>query len=295
MRAPIRRNSQADFADRLQTVLILDWDDTLFPTTFVRKDCGLDWRLPIAEQVQPGPGRVQVEKLLERLSQRVEAFVNLACSLAQVVIVTLASAPWVSTSSQNFMPGLCRVLEQQGIEVVYAREKISEKQRQEYAAQAFKTSADEANYWMRAKARAMEEAIQSFYGTTGASWKNLISIGDSDFERVALATLAAEHFQSEARGGQIVETGHTSMAISKEGQLQRLRAKTIKMLDEPSCEELLAQATLFQSWLPHIINKDSGMDVDMVGSLDDNYLCEVNQHVTGKVEALRWRDLASVE
>uniref|UniRef100_A0A7S4W049 PH domain-containing protein n=1 Tax=Alexandrium monilatum TaxID=311494 RepID=A0A7S4W049_9DINO len=290
----IRRNSQAAFASKNHTVLVLDWDDTLFPTTFVRKDLNLDWRFPIASQVRPGPSRTQVERLLDKLSRRVEDFVSTACSLAHVVVVTLASSPWVTTSSQNFMPRLGRLLQEQNVEVVYARNKISEQNRQEYARKAFKSSVDEATYWMRAKAAAMQEVISKFHGGA-ASWKNLISIGDADFERVALATVAQEHFLQESIGGQIVETGRTSMVISKDGHLQRLRAKTVKMLDEPSCEELIAQARLFRTWLPHIVRKDAGFDVDMVGSQDDRYLSEVHQFVTGKLEEVRWQDLAALD
>ncbi|CAE8583384.1 unnamed protein product, partial [Polarella glacialis] len=37
-----RRNSQIDFSSPEQTIIILDWDDTLFPLTYVRTDLHLD-------------------------------------------------------------------------------------------------------------------------------------------------------------------------------------------------------------------------------------------------------------
>ncbi|CAE7243575.1 unnamed protein product [Symbiodinium necroappetens] len=49
--APLgRRNSQAFFADKAQTLLIFDWDDTLFPTTYVRDDLDLSWNKPLKDQ-----------------------------------------------------------------------------------------------------------------------------------------------------------------------------------------------------------------------------------------------------
>ena len=91
--APGRRNSQAGYAEKNNTALILDWDDTIFPTTWVRDDCGalgvpiqgwlsvlwfavstncgcqgMNWRLPLDQQLErEGRRRPIIQGLLAKL------------------------------------------------------------------------------------------------------------------------------------------------------------------------------------------------------------------------------------
>merc|ERR1712060_1004329 len=103
-----------------------------------------------------------------------------------------------------------------------------------------------------------------------------------DFERAALFATADEYVRKEGEGGHITESGLTSELITKDGHLKRLRAKTVKMLDEPSCEEMTAQIKLLTSWLPFIVKKDEGMDLELADSTDDETLNELNLEITGK-------------
>jgi len=50
---------------------------------------------------------------------------------------------------------------------------------------------------MQAKAEAMREEIEEFYSKSKSSWKNILSFGDSDFERVALVTTAERYVRRE--------------------------------------------------------------------------------------------------
>jgi len=290
----VRRDSQLGFASRASTVLVLDWDDTLFPTTYIRQDCGLDWRRPIKAQVKPGRGRDELLASLERLADKVEAFVNLACSLAHVVIVTLAKRPWVVTSAENFMPRLRSLLERHDIEVLYAREHVTQEMKDDYAKSEFKASDQEVDFWMRAKANAMREQFDRFHGDN-LSWKNLLSIGDGEFERIALITTAERWLTQERQDAQVIETGLTSELVSSAGHRKRLRTKTVKMLDEPAIEEMVAQHELFISWLPHLVKRDRGIDIVIEDSEDDARLRELDCDVTGlRRESLTWRRLAGI-
>merc|ERR1712151_1103821 len=118
----IRRNSQEKFALKSDTMVILDWDDTLFPTTFIRHDCGLDRKRSIRDQVEESPGRDELERLLDQLSERVENFLNLGAENAHIVLVTLAKAPWVQMACKNFMPRILDVIEKHKIKVIHARD-----------------------------------------------------------------------------------------------------------------------------------------------------------------------------
>jgi len=293
-RGRVRRDSQASFAEKASTMLVLDWDDTLFPTTWVREDCGLHWKYPLAEQVQESPGRTTVEKLLETLAGKVDAFLATAADLANIVIVTLARQPWVSTSAVNFMPHLTTLLQKHELKVVYARDCIPQSLKAEYAQEEFKSGEQEADYWMRVKAAAMETEIKDFYSASSASWKNCVSLGDSEFERAALVKTTSDYMAQESEDGEVVSTGITAEAVSKDGHLKRLRTKTVKMLDEPSVEELIAQITVLTSWLPFICAQDEGLDVELVSSEDDIELNDLNKSITGRDENLSWLRLAGV-
>jgi len=291
----VRRDSQVGFAGKSNTVLVLDWDDTLFPTTYVRQDCRLDWRRTVEAQVMPGRCRDELMANLDRLACKVEAFVNLACSLAHVVIVTLAKRPWVITSAENFMPRLRKMVQNKNIEIVYAREHITEEMKRDYAKNEFKSNDQEVDFWMRAKANAMQEQFERFH-SDAKSWKNLISIGDGEFERIALITLAERWLTRERADAQVVETGLTSELVSKEGHRKRLRSKTIKMLDEPALEEIIAQHELFISWLPHLVKRDRGIDIVIEDSEDDARLRDMDCDVTGlRRDSLTWRRLAGID
>jgi len=275
--------------------LILDWDDTLFPTTFIRQDCGLDWRHKIEKQVQPGPGRDQLLEGLENLSKQVETFLNLAASMAKVVVVTLAKRPWVVTSASNFMPSLKELLDKHKIEVIYAREKLTQEMKSKYSKSTFKSSDQEGDFWSKAKAEAMREQIQLHYAKEGASWKNLLSFGDSDFERIGLISTAEGYVRGEKARAKIIESGLTAELI-KSGHRIRLRTKTVKMLDEPALEEMIAQMSLLHAWLPHLVKRDEGIDLELDDSSDDTRLNDLNMEVTGESrEQLTWRRLAGLD
>merc|ERR1740121_2934483 len=45
-----RQISYAQYAEKTQTAIIFDWDDTLFPTTYVRHDLGLNIQQCLKDQ-----------------------------------------------------------------------------------------------------------------------------------------------------------------------------------------------------------------------------------------------------
>jgi len=83
--------------------------------------------------------------------------------------------------------------------------------------------------------------------------------------------------------------------VSKDGHLQRLRAKTVKMLEEPSCEELIAQVSLFAMWLQPLVQRDEGLAVELKDSTDNEILNELHKQVTGHPDKLTWLHLADMD
>lgn len=292
----VRRNSQAGFAEKSNTMLVLDWDDTIFPTTFLRQDCELNLRHTIDEQLEEGKPRADLEEMLSTLAEKVEAFIRGALASAHVRIITLARTPWVTMSIEKFMRRLDFLsADDSNIKVIYARDSMTEDLKKESTVNAFKSSNEQVDFYSRVKAAAMIEEFQNLCEENKGSWKNIISIGDSNIERGAIVRVAENYVRKMALEGTVKMTGLTSEWVSKDGHLQRLRTKAVKMLDDPSCDELIAQMTLLSSWLTDIIDKDAGFDIELRDSEDDEKLNESHTFMTGRSENLSWLELAGLD
>merc|ERR1712232_76549 len=85
------------------SLLIYDWDDTLFPTTWVQKNDLVSFHsVTTMDQFAH----------LGRLAQCVHENLSLSKRLGKVIIVTNADAGWVELSCSRFMPSLRWLLEE---------------------------------------------------------------------------------------------------------------------------------------------------------------------------------------
>jgi hypothetical protein len=99
------------------------------------------------------------------------------------------------------------------------------------------------------KRRAMNRVIKKFYSQyVQQSWKNVISIGDSVFERQALQDV---------------------VSFKKQDASKKCRAKTLKLADAPDVDQLNAQMTVLATWLRPMVMYDDHIDIDLDGNLDD--------------------------
>jgi len=290
----VRRNSQQHFCDRTHTTLLLDWDDTIFPTTWVRNDCGMNWKLGIEEQLDPGPRKTLIKELLAKLLEKVDVFFEEAACRATVFIVTLARRPWVDMSAANFLPGLARNLQKYNVKVIYAQEYMTDADIIDYQREEF-LQGDARDFWTKVKCEAISRELDVFHREIGASWKNVISFGDSDFERFGTIAAGEEYMRRELQGGDIAMTGATTEGISKDGHLIRLRLKTVKMLSEPTIEELTAELALLNKWLPYIVQKDSGFDLVLDSTEDNEQLQKLHREMTGEDADFTWEQLAGMD
>lgn len=258
---PLTSKSHIDVWDTSsETLIIFDWDDTLCPTTHIWDDPRLKWNevAPCFGQLEPSTqtqhlglcGLSRCSDLLElheKHQSAVIALLRLAASLGQVVIVTLAEVGWVTTSCRNFMPKVLGVLEELSIEVVYARHSLPSHQ--------IKRAREDGNDLTKVlKTRAMSQIIKKFYGTgsSGRSWKNIVSIGDSAAERLALQDVVFRRVQRDSRG-----------------EPKECRCKVVKLLPEPSVERLTAEAEVLLNWLLAIVYQDDDLDIDFAEMDED--------------------------
>jgi len=252
-----RKSTQHLFADPSQTFIVLDWDDTLFPTTYVRDDMNLSWKTPMKNQPLPSREKNEISQNLQRCSDKCCSLLEDACCSGKVVLVTLARSPWVTTSCDNFYPAVGEFIKAMGIPVIYAQEC----EEVDYDMLAMSSSAVEEKQWAQVKGRAIAKQLQEFYSQyAGQSWKNIISIGDSDFERLGTQQATQDYMRQNGI--------NRSRTVELKGHVYKVRTKTFKMLDEPTVEELAVELALVQKWLPCMTRLDNSFDVNL-SDLDD--------------------------
>jgi len=266
-----RRNSQALFADKSQTLLIFDWDDTLFPTTYVRDDLDLSWNKPLKEQSLSWGEKAEVGKKLDACAAHVVDLLKSASSFGKVVLVTLARAPWVSESCKNFYVSVGRLINQLKVPIVYAQEGIQV----DYNKSQMSSDEEIERFWSAVKGKAIARECRQFYSQyEGQSWKNVISIGDSDFERLGTQSAMEDYMKERGieQDGQLVDVN---------GHMYKVRTKTFKMVDEPTIEELTVEVEMLKAWLPLMVKLDSSFDVNLNNADDPEVLQSIEKTLKG--------------
>lgn len=267
-----RRNSQLFFSSKSQTLLIFDWDDTLFPTTYVRDDLKLVWNKPLKDQDLSSTEKNAIGKRLELCASHAVELLKQADRFGKVVLLTLARAPWVSESCKNFYASVGRLITQLKVPIIYAQEGIQV----DYNKQNMSSDEEIERFWSSVKGKAIERECNKFYSQyEGQSWKNVISIGDSDFERLGTQN-AMENYMRETgidSDGKLVDVN---------GHLYKVRTKTFKMLDEPTVEELTVEVDMLKAWLPLMVKLDSSFDVNLNNADDPEVLKSIDNTLRGQ-------------
>lgn len=227
-----------------QTVLYLDFDDTLFPTTeLMDRRHVLEWGRDVPEQVEAD---------LRPWREALKAFLDVACSTSsRCVILTNAKRPWVDVCIDRFAPELRQFFSGSGgLRVVYADEalKRSRGQRDRGVSRCLVGLAtwlcleeEKPGFvWQkRAEATAgkragMEREALDFYGA-GEPWENVLSVGDAAYERNALLSLI------DSRGAR--------------------RAKHIAVPTSPTLECIVESLRLLRQSLPIYADFDGHLDL----------------------------------
>jgi len=86
----------------------------------------------------------------------------------------------------------------------------------------------------------------------------------------------------------------TAEAVSKDGHLRRLRSKTVKMIQEPDIDDITAEIEILTQWLPHVVERNEGLDLRLDTCTDDDLLQELHSFVTGSDETITWQTMMGV-
>jgi len=247
----------SDWSKPSETIIVFDWDDTLCPSSWIRDN------RPSLSYFSPPPPEDRFILPLRDLQKAVSELLECARKLGKVVIITNSKQNWVDTSCKNFLPQVKHQLP--AIPIIYAAERwnaLSYRDqllwRDKYAQQNYGdrnnckdnfeeihldsiVEADPSSIW---KTRAFGVELSDFYASK--NWSNVISIGDAVYERIATKV---------------------SMDLYSKGIKQQQRAKTIKLFDDPSIEDLTKQVKKMLSILPVLVKHDANIDIEF-GSED---------------------------
>lgn len=193
-------------AEYSRRVVILDWDDTLLATTRLTSRYSV-----FASRALPS----SLVKQLDPLQDDAIKLLKLCSSFGKTVIVTNAAQGWVQQSGRRFVPKIIQYLEQSKTEIISAQTKYAH------------FCPTDPGVWKK-------KAFTTLLATRGM---NLISIGDSIFER------EAAHYASR--------------------QCRTACTKTIKFIDSPTVAQLRMQISKLAERLPSILGHEGSVDVDI--------------------------------
>jgi len=230
-------SEHGDYAEASQTIIFLDWDDTLFPTFDLFNTRGLHLSLELGNLP---------EDLLEELATWREAlrnFLHLALEVSdRCTIVTNAKCPWVTNCIDRLAPELKPLFDKETgrISVIYAAESLRTRRFPAGAAQGL-SQESMVQFLTTAKYDAMKDEAASFYSKyPGQLWKNIVSVGDSLYERNAV---------------------HELHGIAPAGET--LRTKAVLVPSTPSLSQIILGLELARVMLPAWVYYDGDIDLDL--------------------------------
>lgn len=195
---------------REDTLIIFDWDDTLFPTTWIQQQGLMPYdQEPCEEQW------ANLHLLAEHSAQTLLE----AGRHGEVVIVTNAQEGWVELSCARFMPSLASCLPKR---ITSARS-------------TYKKYGSDPSMWKR---RAFEREAGAFFSESSLDRKhNVISLGDSSYEREALAVITEN--------------------------MPNCRRKSLKFMEQPQVDQLITTHKLVSSYLASVASHDGDLDLQL--------------------------------
>jgi len=252
--------TSADWRKPEQVLFFLNWDDTLFPTTWFNSMLHFSsWARGAsnAEEVLVALDAKDREHL-DGLDRAARAFLVAAATLGEVCIVTSSQHGWAERTCEAFLPRLSATRTLLGIKVRHTCDVNIAKRRASVGGwtplMPDEQEALEQSVAVKRIELTMVRALRAFYGREGA-WRNVLSFGDGAPERHALQNLGFRH-------------GSRRSARTREPEA--LRVKTVKLLNDPSCDELCEQLQVVQSSLVSMVAWRDDFDLDL-GCSDDEF------------------------
>jgi len=249
LRTQTAADSTFDFGEPTQTLIFLDWDDTLFPSTDIFDRWGWPSKSDLWEKLS---FTEEQERVLARWRTELDLYLRTAASLShRCVILTNAQPGWVDHCIDRFAPELKTVITRDGARVVYAREgskldpRLSPGSLRGNSARnaAEMSEAEYHDQLTKAKFVSMRTEAKDFYSQyPDQTWKNILSVGDAKYEHDAAQDLAFRRKGSER---------------------ERLRLKSVITPACPTVSDLTYRLRLATLLWRALVKFDGDVDLDM--------------------------------
>jgi len=194
-----------------KTLIILDWDDTLFPTS---------WTIQNNIDMTNKFTYVRYMPLFEKLDTLLFNLLTKLQKHGTVAIVTNAATKWIKISSV-VLPKTQRIIASSPIQVISAREILQDKY------------PNNMHMW---KKIIFDKLVIDYFAEHG--YQHIISVGDAEYEFLALVDLYNEHSVSNKR-----------------------LLKTVRFMSSPSFESLVDQLNVLHQSADKILTSKKHMDL----------------------------------
>ncbi len=202
------RGGAAASTAKAQTLIILDWDDTLLPSRVATR-----WMAPrTPSRVLPKiPAGLATD--LDLLGEDVIALLKACKARGRVIIVTNAMKGWVESSGKRLLPKVLAHIVHEQIPIVSAQHDWYAPRRRTY------NGIDDPTEW---KVACFKTQVDNF-ASTSLSAVNLLSVGDSMYERTAAQGLLSNDNVGVCKTVKFVDTPKPTIAQLR-GQITSLIA-----------------------------------------------------------------------
>lgn len=200
-----------------KTLIIFDWDDTLFPTSWLVQN-----NINISDEL----ARNKYIILFTRLDTLLNQLLIIAMKHGKVIIVTNAVNKWIETSL-NMLPNTKKLI-QSNINVISAREIYQEKY------------PDQMGQWKRL---VFQNYVTDHFKTYPL--QNIISIGDAEHEFNALVDLYNAHSVVKKRLLKTVRFMKDPTFESLLDQLNVLKNSLIQIIRSKKHMDLVFQTSIY--------------------------------------------------
>lgn len=193
-----------------KTLTIFDWDDTLFPTT---------WTIQQSIDMTNKFTYTQYMQLFDKLDTIVSNLLIKCQKYGTVVIVTNAATKWVKISS-IVLPKTQKIITS-SVQIISAREMVQDRH------------PNDMNMWKKV---IFDEIVINYFAEHG--YQHIISVGDAEYEFLALIELYNEH-----------------------SVVNKRLLKTVRFVSAPSFESLFDQINVLYQSIDKIMTSKKHMDL----------------------------------
>jgi len=219
----------------LNNIFIIDWDDTLFPTTWVNENS-----ISLTNEESVNEYKLYFIELDKAISSLLETFNN----MGQVYIVTNANINWIKVCL-SILPLTKKTVIKNNIRIVSARDMYSSETSSptEWKINTFRDILKNVIFKMEATVRGAVPNTMVKIPNISNTFINVISLGDAQYEYMALVNLD-DYFKT----------------YNSDKNVNYL-LKSVKFIDKPSFDYIIDQLQVIRKNSAQIVNKIGYVDL----------------------------------